>query len=108
VGLPDRVLHCGISAPSADGFMAEMDDDPKGSGWAGIQRHKHLKYHNILVSMSTLCLIHECEKRRLPSIDTVVHQPYSQLHAVIHETENRMRAVGVHGCTSLPVARIQQ
>jgi hypothetical protein len=23
-GLPDRVLHCGISAPSADGFMAEM------------------------------------------------------------------------------------
>ena len=23
-GLPDRLLHCGISAPSADGFMAEM------------------------------------------------------------------------------------
>src|SRR6516164_832534 len=23
-GLPDRVLHCGMSAPSADGFMAEM------------------------------------------------------------------------------------
>jgi hypothetical protein len=27
-GLPDRVLHCGISAPSADGFMAEMGHKP--------------------------------------------------------------------------------
>ena len=28
VGLPHRMLHCGISAPSADGFMAEMGHKP--------------------------------------------------------------------------------
>ena len=27
-GLPDRLLHCGISVASADGFMAEMGHEP--------------------------------------------------------------------------------
>jgi hypothetical protein len=28
-GLPYRLLHCGISAPSADGIMAEMGPCPE-------------------------------------------------------------------------------
>jgi hypothetical protein len=31
-GAADRLLHCGISVASGDGFMAEMGHDPKGSG----------------------------------------------------------------------------
>ena len=30
-GAADRLLHCGISAPSADGFMAEMGHEQIGS-----------------------------------------------------------------------------